>query len=41
MLSVTLLGSNEKLLWSQKPEGLVITCPDKMPSEIAVAFKIQ
>jgi len=39
--SVTLLGSRKKLVWSQKPEGLVITCPSHMPSEIAVAFKIQ
>jgi len=38
---VTLLGSKEKLLWSQKPEGLVITCPSQLPSDIAVAFKIQ
>jgi alpha-L-fucosidase len=39
--SVTLLGSRKKLIWSQKPEGLVITCPSRMPSEIAVAFKVQ
>jgi alpha-L-fucosidase len=39
--SVTLLGSRKKLVWSQKPEGLVITCPNQMPSEIAVTFKIQ
>ena len=39
--SVTLLGSRKKLAWRQRPEGLVITCPSHMPSEIAVAFKIQ
>ena len=39
--SVTMLGSPEKLVWSQHPEGLVIVCPSKMPSQIAVAFKIQ
>jgi alpha-L-fucosidase len=39
--SVTLLGSKEKLLWSQKPEGLVVTAPSKLPSNIAVTFKIQ
>jgi alpha-L-fucosidase len=39
--SVTLLGSRKKLAWSQKPEGLVITCPNRMPSEISVAFKVQ
>ena len=39
--SVTLLGSRKKLVWSQRPEGLLITCPSHMPSEIAVAFKVQ
>ena len=39
--SVTMLGSPEKLVWSQHPEGLVIICPSKMPSLIAVAFRIQ
>jgi len=39
--SVALLGSPEKLVWSRRPEGLVVTCPSKMPSDIAVAFKIQ
>ena len=39
--SVTLLGSRKKIVWSQKPEGLVITCPSRMPSDIAIAFKIQ
>ena len=39
--SVKMLGSSKKLAWSQKPEGLVITCPSRMPSDIAIAFKIQ
>jgi alpha-L-fucosidase len=39
--SVSLLGSTEKLIWSQRPEGLVVTCPSQMPSQIAVAFKVQ
>jgi hypothetical protein len=39
--SVMLLGSRKKLVWSKRPEGLVITCPNHMPSKIAVAFKIQ
>jgi alpha-L-fucosidase len=39
--SVSLLGSAEKLVWSQRPEGLVLTCPSQMPSQIAVAFKVQ
>jgi alpha-L-fucosidase len=39
--SVSLLGSAEKLVWSQHSEGLVVTCPSQMPSQIAVAFKVQ
>jgi alpha-L-fucosidase len=39
--SVSMLGSPEKLVWSQHPEGLVIVCPSSMPSRIAVTFKIQ
>jgi len=38
--SVTLLGSRKKLVWSQKPDGLEIVCPSRMPSQIAVAFKV-
>jgi hypothetical protein len=36
-----MLGSTKKLVWSQKPEGLVIESPAKMPSQIVVAFKVQ
>ena len=39
--SVTMLGSTKKLVWSQRPEGLVIESPAKMPSQIVVAFKVQ
>jgi alpha-L-fucosidase len=39
--SVKMLGSDEKLAWSQHADGLVITAPAKMPSDIAVAFKVQ
>lgn len=39
--SVTLLGSQEKLAWVQRPEGLDILCPAHLPSKIAIAFKIQ
>jgi len=39
--SVSLLGSAEKLVWSQRPGGLVVTCPSQMPSQIAVTFKVQ
>ena len=38
--SVTLLGSPDKLTWSQQADGLVITCPSGMPFETAVGFKI-
>jgi alpha-L-fucosidase len=39
--SVTMLGSNKKLVWSQKPEGLEIVAPSRIPSKIVVAFRIQ
>jgi alpha-L-fucosidase len=39
--SVSMLGSSEKLTWRQNPDGLTIKCPARMPSQIAVAFKIQ
>ena len=39
--SVTLLGSNAKLTWKQQPDGLVIICPSRLPSNIAIAFKVQ
>jgi alpha-L-fucosidase len=38
--SVSLLGSDEKLTWSQRAEGLVITCPEQMPSGTSICFKI-
>lgn len=37
---VTLLGSDEKLKWSQKPEALVMETPEKQSSDIAIVFKI-
>ena len=39
--SVTLLGSEARLVWEQRPEGLAIVCPAQLPSQIAVAFKVQ
>jgi alpha-L-fucosidase len=39
--SVTMVGSKSKLVWSQRPEGLVITCPRRVPSQIAVVFRIR
>jgi alpha-L-fucosidase len=38
--SVTMLGSNSKLQWEQRPDGLRITCPREMPVKFAVAFKV-
>lgn len=38
---VTLLGHNGKLSWKQEKEGLIITCPAKMPFRTAVVFKIE
>jgi alpha-L-fucosidase len=39
--SVTLLGSNAKLNWTQRPDGLVIRCPTHLPSHIVTTFKIE
>jgi alpha-L-fucosidase len=39
--NVQLLGSDEELQWEQEEDALVIECPQKIPSDIAVAFKIQ
>jgi|GEM_PF-395176 len=39
--SVQLLGSDEKLRWTQEPNALVIGLPSRMPCEHAVAFKIE
>ncbi len=38
--TVTLLGSNAKLEWTQQADGLVIKCPAEMPFKFAAAFKI-
>lgn len=37
---VSLLGSSAPLAWSQEPDALVITCPDSMPFQTAVGFKV-
>jgi alpha-L-fucosidase len=39
--SVTMLGSQEKLTWTQHRDSLVIRSPSRLPSQIAVGFKIQ
>lgn len=38
--SITLLGSDETLTWSQTPEALVIDAPRSPTNEIATVFKI-
>jgi alpha-L-fucosidase len=38
--NVELLGSTEKIIWTQKPEGLVIQPSKSWPSECAVGYKI-
>lgn len=38
--SVSLLGSDASLAWSQTAEDLEITCPASMPFETSVCFKI-
>jgi len=37
---ITLLGSGEKLSWSQTADALVIEPPQNQPSDIAIVFKI-
>nr|WP_294782640.1 alpha-L-fucosidase [uncultured Flavobacterium sp.] len=39
--SVKLLGYKGKLNWKEEVDGLVITCPDKMPFATAVVFEIE
>lgn len=38
---VTLLGYKGKLKWKQEADGLVITCPTKMPYQTSVVFKVE
>jgi alpha-L-fucosidase len=38
--SITLLGSQEKVQWSQTSDALTIKTPAKSPNDIAVVFKI-
>ena len=38
--SVTLLGSGEKISWTQNNDALVIKKPAKLPDYSVVAFKI-
>lgn len=38
--TVKLLGYDGKLEWEQEADGLVITCPEKMPFVTSIVFKI-
>ena len=38
--AITLLGSTEKLTWSQNPDALVIDAPQHSPSDVAIVFRI-
>jgi alpha-L-fucosidase len=38
--TVSLLGSDNKLAWTQQADGLVITCPDTTGLKSSVCFKI-
>jgi alpha-L-fucosidase len=38
--NITLLGTNEKVEWSQTADALTIKAPAKSPNDIAVVFKI-
>jgi alpha-L-fucosidase len=37
---ITLLGSAEKVQWSQNADALTIKLPEKMPNDIAIVFKL-
>ncbi len=39
--SVSLLGSEEEVVWSQSDEGLSLTMPVEAPNEMAVVFRIK
>lgn len=41
VLSIKMLGSKEKLVWSQKSDALVINKPSKLPKWQVVAFEIK
>ena len=41
IVGITLLGSDEKVHWSQAADALTLKVPEKMPNDIALVFKIQ
>jgi alpha-L-fucosidase len=38
--NITLLGSTEKVQWSQTADALTISAPEKSPNDIAIVYKI-
>ena len=38
---VVLLGHKGKLDWTQEADGLTVTCPEKMPFQTSVVFKVE
>jgi hypothetical protein len=38
--NITLIGTNEKVAWTQIADTLTIKAPVKAPNDIAVVFKI-
>jgi alpha-L-fucosidase len=40
VVSVKMLGSDEKLIWKQEANGLVINKPSKLPEWQVIVFKI-
>jgi len=39
--NITLLGSSEKVQWSQNADTLIIKAPAKSPNDIAIVYKIE
>lgn len=39
--SVTMLGSNQKLVWNQKDDALIVTKPGSLPDWQVVTFKVE
>ena len=39
--NITMLGSAEKVVWTQAKDGLSIACPASAPAEEAVVFKVE
>ena len=40
VLSITMLGSEEKIIWKRSEEGLKIDLPKNLPGKYSVGFKL-